>query len=234
MRGFETYLALVVHDAGMAPLGGLVEIRILKHDTRALATALKRDVLEVVGRGLHDSPASVGAARKGDLVYAHMPGESLAGDGADAGDDVDDTRWEAGLDDKLAEVESRQWGLLSGLEDDCVSAGEGWRDFPGEHHEGEVPVVMSEHRSSSADLTRPQRSNRRDVPGNNLTADSERLLQHVCQLGWRRLNRAAGDLVSSTGVVPEDVVGLVEITVESVGICLENTRNHHQHCTTLI
>lgn len=152
MRGFETYLALVVHDAGMAPLGGLIEIRILKHDTWALATTLKRDVLEIVGRGLHDSPASVGAARKGDLVYAHMPGESLAGDGADAGDDVHDARRDAGLDDKLAEVESRQRGLLSGLEDNCISAGEGWRDFPGEHHEGEIPVVMSELRSSSADL----------------------------------------------------------------------------------
>lgn len=137
----------------MAPLGGLVEIRILKHDTRALATALKRDVLEVVGRGLHDSPASVGAARKGDLVYAHVPGESLAGDGANAGDDVDDARWEAGLDHKLAEVESGQWGLLGGLEDNCISAGKGWRDFPGEHHEGEVPVMMSEPWSSWADLT---------------------------------------------------------------------------------
>lgn len=75
----ETYLSLVVHDTKVAPLDSLLELRIGEDDRRALATTLKRDVLQVVRRIFHDSPASVGATGKGNLVNIHMSSNSLSG-----------------------------------------------------------------------------------------------------------------------------------------------------------
>lgn len=95
----------VVHDADMAPLHSLLQIRILKHDAGTLAAALERDVLEVVGRRLHDGPPRRRAPREGDLVDAHVARESLARHGAQARDDVDDAGGQAGLDDEVAEVD---------------------------------------------------------------------------------------------------------------------------------
>jgi hypothetical protein len=75
----ETYLSLVVHDTKVAPLNSLLELRIGKDDRRALTTTLKRDVLQVVRRILHDSPTSVGATSKGNLINIHMSSNSLSG-----------------------------------------------------------------------------------------------------------------------------------------------------------
>ena len=68
-----------------------------------------------------------------------MGGESSTSDLAKAGDDVDDTGWEASLFDELGGVESAERGLLGGLENDGVAAGDGRADLPGPHEKGKVP-----------------------------------------------------------------------------------------------
>lgn len=115
----------------MAPLGSLINIRILEYNTWALAAALERDVLEVVGRGLHDGPAGVGAAGKGNLVHIHVPSEGLAGDRAYTRDDVDDAWGETSLDHEVAEVEGGKRCLLGRLENNGVSASKCRCNFPG-------------------------------------------------------------------------------------------------------
>ncbi|KAI6776233.1 hypothetical protein HG530_000178 [Fusarium avenaceum] len=162
----ETYLSLVVHDTKVAPLHSLLELRIGKDDGRALATTLERDVLQVVCRILHDSPTSVGATGKGNLVNIHMSSNSLSGLG----------------------TKTRR--LLSRLENDGITAGQSRGNLPSEHHEGEVP-------------------------GDDLTADSQRLLEDICKLSGRCLDCLAGDLVGGSSVVAEDIVRLIEVASKS-------------------
>jgi hypothetical protein len=66
-------------------------------------------------------------------------GEGGTGGTTEAGDDVDDTGGEASLLDQLGDVETRQGGLLGGLQDNCVAGGGGRSDLPGPHEQGEVP-----------------------------------------------------------------------------------------------
>lgn len=99
-----TYLTHIVHDAAVAPLDGLIKIRILKHDARALAAAFQGDVLQIAAGRLHDGSSGDGAASKGNLVDVHVACKSLTGDVSKTGNDVDHSRWEASLDNELAKV----------------------------------------------------------------------------------------------------------------------------------
>lgn len=133
-------LAVVEVDAEVDPGDGVVDIRVVEDDVGALAAQLEGDLLQVtLGSGLQDLAADQGGASEGDLVNVHVGRHGSTGDTANAGDDVDDTWWEASLDDELANIEGGERGLLSGLEDDGVSRGDDGADLPGEHEQGEVP-----------------------------------------------------------------------------------------------
>ena len=58
---------------------------------------------------------------------------------AETGDNVDDTWWEAGLLDKSGSNEGAEWGLFSGLDDNSVTASDGWANLPCPHEQWEVP-----------------------------------------------------------------------------------------------
>ena len=68
-----------------------------------------------------------------------MGREGSTGNLAEAGDDVDNTRWETGFFDELGGVEGAERGLFGGLENDDVAAGDGRANLPGPHEEWEIP-----------------------------------------------------------------------------------------------
>ena len=96
-------------------------------------------LLQVAGRRLDDQLADLGRAGERDLVDVGMRGERGAGGLAEAGDDVDDARREAGLHDQLAEAQRRERRLLGGLQHDGAAGGQRRRELPGRHQQREVP-----------------------------------------------------------------------------------------------
>ena len=97
-----------------------------------------------------------------------MPHEIGAGRRAVAGDDVDRARREADLRRELRDAEHGQRRLRVRLEDDRAAGGESGRELPRRHQQ-------------------------RVVPGNDLRADTHRLLQRVGQKGAADRAGAAGD-----------------------------------------
>src|SRR5215212_5860305 len=106
---------------------------------RRLAAELQRDPLEVVGRCPHNDLADLDEPGEGDLVDVGMPGERRAGRLAEPGDDVDDAVRQAGLEQQLAEAQRRERGLLGDLENDGATRGERGGELPGRHQQREVP-----------------------------------------------------------------------------------------------
>lgn len=133
-------LAVVEEHTEIDPGNGVFEIGIIEDDVGALATKFQRHLLQVrASGGLHDLSSDNGATGEGDLVDVHVGGHCGTGDLAEAGDDVDDAWWEAGLFDELPGHESSEWSLLGALDDDGVAAGDDGADLPCPHEEWEVP-----------------------------------------------------------------------------------------------
>lgn len=68
-----------------------------------------------------------------------MRRDGRTGSLSEAGEDVDNTGREASFLGELGGVESTERSLLGALENDNVSASQGWTNFPCPHEEGEVP-----------------------------------------------------------------------------------------------
>ena len=68
-----------------------------------------------------------------------MGGESSTGGLTETGDKVENTGGETSLLDELSEDEGRERGLLSSLHDDGVTGSQSRSDLPGKHEKGEVP-----------------------------------------------------------------------------------------------
>ena len=133
-------LAVVEEDTEVDPRDGVVNVGVLEDDVGRLAAELECDLLQV-GRGssLEDCAADDGGAGEGDLVDVHVGGEGGTSDLTETGDDVDDTRREAGFLDECGSDETTKRGLLGGLQDDCVTASNGRANLPCPHEQGEVP-----------------------------------------------------------------------------------------------
>ena len=158
-RGGAAALALVEEQTKVSDLDGLSDVGVVHDDEGRLAAELEGDILEVrVGRGALDEAANLRGAGEGDLVDVHVVGETSAGSGAVTGEDVNHARGEAGLEAELEGLVSVQrWGsesnvmpyltsaeggergLLGGLHDHAVAAGEERADLPGPHEQREVP-----------------------------------------------------------------------------------------------
>lgn len=133
-------LAVVEEDTKVDPRNGVVNVGILKDDVGRLATKLEGDLLQVGrGGGLEDCAADDGGTGEGDLVDVHVGRKSGTSDLTETGDDVDDTRREAGFLDECGSDETTKRGLLGGLQDDCVTASNGRANLPCPHEQGEVP-----------------------------------------------------------------------------------------------
>ena len=97
-RSRAAALSLIEEDSKIDPRNRVVDIRVLEHDVRALATKLQGNLLEIrPGGSLHDLTAYDGAAGESHLIHVHVRGKSGAGDLAEARDDVDDAWGKAGF-----------------------------------------------------------------------------------------------------------------------------------------
>ena len=93
------YLAHVTHDADMAPLHRLLQIRVFEDQERRFPARFERDVFHVYGCGFHDLFSGRGAACEGDLVDVEVRSEGGAGDVADSVEDVDYAGGKTGFGD---------------------------------------------------------------------------------------------------------------------------------------
>lgn len=187
-RGRGANLTHVGHDANVSPFGGLLEISVVKNQQWRLATGLQGDVLHVHAGGLHDHLAGRGATGECDLVNVQMGGESVAGFFTISVHDVNHARRE-NLRDQTSKEENGEGSLFGGLQHDGVSAGKSGTEFPGGHGQ-------------------------RVVPGNDLAADSNGLLQGIGELLRRCGNRLSMDLVCPSRVVSYGADDLAEILVQ--------------------
>ena len=133
-------LAMVEENSEIDPRNRVLDIRIVEHDVRALATKFQGNLLQIrASSRLHDLSANNGRPSESDLVNVHMSGEGSTCDLAEAGNDVDNPGWETRFFDELGGIESTERGLFGGLENDGVAAGDGRANLPGPHQEGKVP-----------------------------------------------------------------------------------------------
>ena len=115
-------LTLVVHDTSVCPLGGLLEVRILKDDQWRLAASLKGNVLQGACGHLHDLTAGDGGTSEGDLINTGVGDQRTTSNTTMAVDNVNNTGGETCLLDKTGQVQNAERGLLGGLENDSVTA----------------------------------------------------------------------------------------------------------------
>lgn len=191
-------LAVVVEDTKVSPGDGVVDVGIVEDNVGGLAAQLESNLLQVgLGSSLEDSAADESRSSEGDLVDVHVGGDGSTGGTAKARDDVNDTRGEASLDDQLGDVESGQRSLLGGLQDNSVTGSNGGTDLPGQHE-------------------------KREVPGDDLTADTDGLVAGVRESLVVGIDRLTGDLVG-----PATVVAQAGTTVGDISL-------GHQHALSVV
>ncbi|CRJ98795.1 hypothetical protein BN1708_009496 [Verticillium longisporum] len=143
----------------------------------ALLDAAKGHAVVGVVAAVDPDHAGLDVARDA-LVDAGVGGEGGAGIGAAAVEDVEDAARQAGGGHEAGEIEHGQGRLLGGLEDERVAGGEGRGQLPAGHGQ-------------------------RVVPGDDLSADAERLAQRVGKLGGAEIHGLAVPLVGPAGIVAE-------------------------------
>ena len=117
-----TALAMVVEDTKVGPVDGLIDISIVENNVWTLSTKFQSDLLQVaVGSCPHDLPPNWSASSEGNLVNVHVVRYSSSGNFTDTRDNIENSRWETGLLDESCSYQSTKRGLLSSLQDDCVS-----------------------------------------------------------------------------------------------------------------
>ena len=223
-RAGAAALAVVEEDTKVGPGNGVVNVGIVEDNVGRLATKLEGNLLQVaLGGGLEDGTADQGGSGEGDLVDVHVAGDGRTSDTAESGDDVNDTRGEASFLDQLGGIETGERGLLGGLDHNGVTSSHGGTDLPGPHED-------------------------REVPGNDLTADTNGLMAGVGQSLGVGVNGLAGDLVGPATVVAQAVGGVANIQLghghgltivkgldgsQSVDIPLEEVGQLSEHAATL-
>ena len=198
-RSSTAALAMVEEDAKVDPANGVLNVCIVENDIGALAAQLQGDLLQVgAGCRLHDLPANDGRAGEGDLVNVYVRGDGSAGGLAKAAENVDHAWRETSFLDKLGSVESAEWGLLSRLQNDGITTGDGGADLPGPHEKREVPW---DDLANDTDLKSCLVLQRWRLPGDGKETHGF-LLRIVESLGIR-IDHLALNLVGPTAVVPQ-------------------------------
>lgn len=176
-------LAVVEEDTEVGPRDGVVDVGVVEDNVRGLATQLKSDLLQVaLGGSLENHTTNQGRTSEGNLVDIHVARDSSTGDTAEAREDVNYTRGEASFLDELGGIETRQRGLFSGLEDNDVTGSDGRSNLPGPHQ-------------------------KREVPGNNLTTDTNGLVAGVGKRLRVGINGLAVNLIGPATVVAKTAGG---------------------------
>merc|ERR1712098_518861 len=139
-RAGTAALAVVEENTKVHPRDGILDVGIVEDNVGALAAQLKSDLLEVgLGSSLEDSTASDSRAGESNLVNVHVGSDSSTGSLAEAGDDIDDTSGNASLLNESSSIQTGERCLFSSLQDNSVAGGESGTNLPSPHEEREVP-----------------------------------------------------------------------------------------------
>lgn len=93
-----------------------MRVGVREDNVGALPAELEPDGCEVRSGGVGDLAARLDRAGERNRVDTGVGDECRARDLAAPREDVDDTRWDAGFQDKLAEAKGGKWRLLCWLE----------------------------------------------------------------------------------------------------------------------
>ncbi len=216
-------LAVVEEDTEVDPRDRVLNVGIVENNVGRLAAELKGDLLQVgLGCGLEDGSANDGRASEGDLVDVHVRGNGCTSSLTKSRDDVDDTSGDTSL---LAEGGGKQTGqrrLLSSLQDDSVASGQSRSDLPCPHKQ-------------------------REVPRNNLTANTNWLVSCVVEGLWVGVDGLSVDLVCPSTIISEAAGGQLDVDLghrkslavierldgsEGVGVFVEEVTELGQHLTS--
>ena len=164
-------------DTKRGPFHCLVQIRIVEDDVGALSTQFQGHVLQVaLGRSIQDLATDECRTSEGDLFDLQVMRDGIADSVTVAIENVDDAGRETGLVDEVGYADCSQGGELRGLENNCVSRCQGGTKFPGQH----------EHWAGQCQLMTLRQSalRTREVPGYDLTDDTDRLVASVGELSF--------------------------------------------------
>ena len=198
-RPSVTALALVKEDPVRRTRDRHVHVSILIEHLRTLATQLKRDLLEIARRRLHDQPPHLGRARERNLVNTVMSRERRTRV-TEPSHNIDHTRRQPSLQHQLTQPQRRKRRLLSRLE----------------HHR---------HTSRQRRAKLPRRHQQRKIPRNDLPNHTHRLLARISKkLRPRRSNsrnrdRTALDLRRPTRHVMKQISGQRNIRLATLRRC---------------
>ena len=134
-----TYLALIDEDTKQRPVNGSFKIGVCEEDVRRFAAEFERHALYSVRSLFHDDLAHSRTAGEGNLVHIGMLNERSAATLAKSGHDVDDSWRQSAVGEVLREFQSRERGLLCGLEHAGTPGSNRRRKFPGRHEHRIVP-----------------------------------------------------------------------------------------------
>ena len=176
----------------MAPCHGGVEVGVGEDDVRALAAQLEGEPLERLGAHFHEAIPDLCRAGERDLVHAGVLRQSVARGLAEAGDDVDHPGRVTGLDCQLAQAQRGQGGRIGRLEHDRTASGQRRAPLPGDHEQ-------------------------REVPGDDLPSDADRLSLGVAEVVAADGDDLALDLVGPAGVIAEAVDHERQVDVAALG-----------------
>ena len=131
-------MALVEKDAIDHSFDRLIDRCVFEDDVGGLATEFEREFFAGAGERVLDHFSDLGRPGEGDLGGERMIDHQCASFGS-AGDDVDHTGWESGILQDRCELERSDRCRFGGFDYYRIAGGEGWRDFPCQHQEREIP-----------------------------------------------------------------------------------------------
>ncbi len=177
-------------NAGDDAVGGASQVGVVKHDVRGLATELKGDAFEVLGREHVDLASAFVTSSKGDAGDVWVHDQWLADFVAKASDDVKHTRWKTCFAEQVGQQEQGDGGVLGGLGDNGVARAQGRAEFPGGQQQ-------------------------RGVPGGNGADHADRLVADVVKhLGLVHGNHGTLDFVAQATVIVEILGDVANLTAD--------------------
>ena len=120
----------------------VIEVGVVEHEERCVATELERDLLDGARALLHEELADLRRARERELaddwVRRHLAADLRCVLGI-AGDDAEDTGGDTDALGELGHSEGAEWRLLGGLEHHRAADGERGCRLAGRHRRREIP-----------------------------------------------------------------------------------------------
>jgi hypothetical protein len=193
-------------DSEISPINSSIEIRIVEYDGRRLSAQFQCDLLQIAGcSSFHDRATRDRGTREGHLVDSHMRGDSCTGRLSESREDVDDTRREASFNDKFGCDKSGKRRLFCRLQDDDVTGSDSRSNLPCPHEQ-------------------------REVPGDDLSANTNGLVTSISEGEVVSLNNFAVDLVRPSAVVFETIsrhgdIALCNIESLAVVECFNSSKS---------